>query len=232
MNNKKQEKKPTAAQMEKRLKNAVIHVDRTKDTKEIFFDDKGLRLVVNEDYAVVATGYHRHVFAPFTAGGISRPYMYIKQFVDIAKENDCTVTDRNGNATGYSYAKLFEALKAKDDKTEYNIAMYCDWYFFNIFSPLYSIGEEAASQFLTYFHYLHNIACQSVFLEEHKDGLTNVQFVEKYNALMKEFVENIEENQIFTPISDEQRMEQEIAAIQEQEVDDNLKQEGDGKEGK
>ena len=52
MNN-KQSKKPTNAQLEKRLKCALLHIDKTKDTKSIYFDDKGLRLTINDDFALI-----------------------------------------------------------------------------------------------------------------------------------------------------------------------------------
>ena len=37
-----EQKKPTKAQIENRIKHAIVHVDRTKDTKNVYFDDKGL----------------------------------------------------------------------------------------------------------------------------------------------------------------------------------------------
>ena len=222
-NGKKQEKKPTAAQMERRLNNAILHIDRTKDVKSIFFSDKGLRLTVDptEGYAIIATMYHRHVYDATTMSGISRPFLYISRLIDIALSNDCEIRDEKGNATGYSFAKLLETLKAKEDQTEYNIATYISWWLHNLFVPVYQISEEAATQFLCWFNYLHNIACQSVFLGEHKDGLTNKQFVEEHDKLMKEMLEGIEEHQIFEPLSDEQRTQQEIEALQEQNLEQN-----------
>ena len=178
-------KKPTNAQLFKRIANSIVHVDKTKDTKSIYFSDKGLRLTVNEDYAVIETGYHRHVFNNFTSNGVCRPYLYTKRMIEIASENDCVSKD------GYSYQRLMQVLKDKKDQSEYNIATYYDWWLMNIFAPLFSIGETEAECFLVYMDYMHNLARNSIFLEEHKDGLTNKQFVEKWIDLIRDFTNGI-----------------------------------------
>ena len=56
-----EQKKPTKAQMARRLSNAIVLVEKTKDTQSVFFSDKGVRLTVTEDKAVIATGFHQHV---------------------------------------------------------------------------------------------------------------------------------------------------------------------------
>jgi len=209
--NKNKPKKLTNAQLQKRLANALIHVDRTKDTKTIFFDDKGLRLTASEDYALIETGFHRHVFNSFTSDGVSRPYLYTKRMIEIAEENDCMVDG------GRSYQKLMQVLKDKKDQNDYNFATYYDWYLFNIFAPLYSIGENDAQTFMVYMDYMHNIAKNSILLAEHKDGLTNKQFVAQWIEQIQEFTKGITEREIFEPKTDEQVMQENIDALQQDE---------------
>lgn len=227
----RQTKKPTAAQLERRLNNAIIHVDKTKYTKSVYFDDKGLRLTVDttQGVALVETNYHRHVFFNITAQGYSRPFMYIMRFVDIALNNDCTTKDENGDTTR-SLARLFDVLKAKEDQTEYRIAWFCDLWFFNIFSPLYEIDETEAGSFLVYERYMHNIARQSFLLDEHKEDVTNKMFVNTVLDIEKSFLENLDESVIIKGRTDEERMQEEIDAIQEQQIDDTLKEQGDDKQ--
>lgn len=208
-----EQKKPTNAQLQKRIANALIHIDRTKSTESIFFSDKGLRLTVNEDYAIVATGFHRHVFNNFTNAGISRPYLYTKRVIEIANENIVAVETEDG----YSFAKLLEVLKAKEDKSEYNIVTYYDWFVFNCFQPLYSIGESEVESFLVYEAYLHNIARQAVLLSEKKEDMTNKQFFDEVIKNMQNFIEGIDERVIFHKMSDEEMAQANISAIQEQE---------------
>lgn len=208
-----EQKKTTKAQLEKRIANALIHVDKTKDCQTIFFDDKGLRLSVTEDFCIIETGYHRHVYNNYTSDGICRPWLYTKRIIEIANENDCKVGD------GYSYQRLMQVLKDKEDKSDYNIVTYIDWWLMNIFAPLYSIGENEAQTFMVYLDYMHNIAKNAILFEEHKDGLTNKQFIDKYIGLIRDFTNGIDERQVFVAKSDEDVMRENIEAMQQDEND-------------
>lgn len=216
-----EQKKPTKASLERRLRDAIVFVPKDRETKSFYFSDKGLRLTHTSDTTVIATGFHRHVFDNITMSGYSRPALYVERLIDIAIKENPVVEDAKGNQH-YSFERLLKILEEKEDKTDYNIVSYVSWWLHLIFCNLYGIGENAATQFLCWYNYLHNIACQSVFLGEHKDGLTNKQFLEEYNKLMKEMLEGIEEHQIFEPLSDEQRMQQEIEALQEQNLEQNV----------
>lgn len=219
-----QKKKPTNAQLTRRIERAVLLIDRTKDTQEIFFSDKGLRITVNEDCAVIATGYHRHVFSNYTSSGYSRPYMYSKRFLEIALEN----LEAIGSDNGYSYAKLFEVLKAKEDKTEYYIADYVDKWLYNIFAPLYGIAEDSISQFLVFESYMHNIARQSVILEEKKEDMTEKTFVEKTCENETSFLKDLEERVLFHKKSDEEIIKENIEATQADEVEQQIQEQAEG----
>lgn len=207
------QKKPTNAQLQKRIANALIHVDKTKDCQTIFFDDKGLRLTVTEDFAIIETGYHRHLFNNYTSDGISRPWLYTKRIIEIANENDCKVGD------GYSYQRLMQVLKDKEDKSDYNIATYVDWWLFIIFNNLYAIAENETSSWLVFFKYVQALATNAILFEEHKDGLTNKQFIDKYIDLIRDFTKGIDERQVFVAKSDEDVMRENIEAMQQDEND-------------
>lgn len=209
--------KPTNAQLQRRIQNAIVFVPKDKETQSIFFEDKGLRLTVTQDTAVIATGYHRHVFDSFTAAGISRPWLYTKRVIEIANENDCKTED------GYSFAKLLEVLKAKEDQSQYNICVFYEWWVFNCFQPLYGIGESEAEAFLVYESYVHNIARNSIILSEKTDDMTNKQFIDKVIENMKEFTDNVEERVVFPKKTDEEVMQENIAAIQEHELNEQMK---------
>lgn len=215
-----EQKKPTNAQLQRRIARAVIHLDRTKNTSEIYFSDKGLRLVSDNDYCVIETGFHRHVFSNVTSAGISRPWLYTKRIVEIANEHleECKTED------GYSFSKLLESLKAKEDKTEYNLCVFADWWLYNIFQPLYSIGESEVEQFLVYESYIHNIARNSVLLSEKTDGMTNKEFLSKVDEEKAKFLEGMDERVLFEKKTDEEVARENIEAIQEQELNEQTKQ--------
>ena len=67
--------KETKGDLERRMRNAIVLVPKDKYYQGIYFDDKGLRLEVTGDFAIVTTGFHRHVFSSFTSQGASRPYI-------------------------------------------------------------------------------------------------------------------------------------------------------------
>jgi len=209
-----EQKKPTKAQIERRLQNAVVLVEKTTNTKSIYLADKGLRLTVTDDYAVVETLSHRHVFDKITMSGISRPYLYTDKLIDIALQNDCATQD------GYSFAKLLEILKAKENQAEYNIAVYTEWWLFNCFQPLYGIAEDETSSFLVYEDYVHNLSRNQVILEQHNEDVTNKQFIDKVIKNVQEFTGHITETVILPKKTDEEIIKENIEAVAEQEMND------------
>jgi len=224
-----EQKELTKGQLQNRLKNAILHIDKTKDTKSIYFDDKGLRLTINDDVAIIATGFHQHVFQNITLQGISRPWLYTKRFIEIAFDNDCTARDSKGQIT-HSYAKLFDLLDKKEDKSEFNVAWYYDLYISNLFHPLYTIGETETESFLVYETYLHNIARNQVILSEKINDLTNLQFIDETMALVKKFTEGMEEKVIFVKKTDEEKAKEEIEALQEQQQEKVMEEQANGSE--
>lgn len=213
--------KPTITQLENRIKRAVIMVDKTKDDKEVYFDDKGVRLFANDEYAIVSTLSHSHVFHKVTTSGVSRPWLYIQRVIEIALANDCAVKDSRDNWTR-SFSRLMDTLKEKEDKTEYNTCWYVNIYLFNIFAPLYEIDETATSAFLTYETYLHNIARNSFLLDEHTKDVTNKEFVDKVLELERSYMEEMESAVLLKAKSDEERIKEEIAAMSESQLEQDL----------
>lgn len=220
----KQGKKPTRGEIERKIRSSIVFVPKDKDTKSIFFDDKWLRLTVTDDYAIIATGAHQHVFNNVTGHGISRPYQHTKRFIEIALENDCTITDKKGNEKR-SYTKLFALLKAKEDKTEYNLCWFIDLWFNNIFMPLYGIDETESAAFLVYEQYLHNVSRQKVILQEKQEDMTNLQFVQQVLENERKFVDGMDERVIFKKKTDEEMAQEEVEALQSAMIQDEMEKE-------
>lgn len=208
------EKDLSKGQLESRLRNALVFVPKDKDYKGVYFDDKGLRLEVTNDFAVITTGFHRHVFNSITSQGISRPYLYTQRFIEIALANDCMVKDAKGNVTR-SYGKLMAVLKEKEDQTEFRVAWYFDLWLNTIFHPLYSIGETEAESFLVYESYLHIIARNKIILSEKTEDITNKMFIEQIGKELMEFTKDVDEHVVFPKKTDEERKKEEIDALGE-----------------
>ena len=206
-------KKPTNGQLTKKIKNALVFVEKDKDYKTVFFDDKMLRLEVTSDFCVISTGYHRHVFDainPNQIGGYSRPYLYTRQIIDLSDEYMKTA-----NTKVVTYEAFLDFLNQKDDKTQYNIATYYSWWLFNIFQPLYQIGESEIDAFITYESFLHNIARSTVILSEKTEDVTNKQFVKMMQSKENEYFDGMQENVLFHKITDEEARQKEIESLDE-----------------
>ena len=220
-----QKKKPTNAQLQKRIENAIVFVPKTKDTISIFFSDKGVRLVADSDGCVIETNYHRHVYSNITSAGVSRPYLYTKRIIEIANDN----LDAIKTESGYSYQRLIDVLKEKEDKSEYNIVVCYEWFLFNVFQPLYGIGETEIESFLVYEDYMHNIARNAILLSEKTEDITNKQFIQKVIDNIKEFTSELEERVLFPKKTDEQVMKDEIEAIAQTEQEQAMEAQTDGR---
>ena len=219
MENGKTKKKMTNAQWERRVMNAIIHVDKTKDTRSVYFDDKGLRLTVTEDSVVISTMFHDHVFARITSSGWSRPYLYTERVVDIVLSlGDACRADDGG---GLSWLRALEVLKADAERaSEYNICVYYDWWLFNIFAPLYGIGETTAEAFLVYEDFIHNVARNVVLRDEHKEDVTNRAFLKAIADNMSEMTASLTEDVVLKAKTDEERMREEMEALQADAIDE------------
>ena len=118
-----------------------------------------------------------------------------------------------------SYGKLMAKLDEKEDKAEFNVAWYIDLWLNNIFHPLYAIGETEAESFLVYESYLHNIARNKIIMSEKINDMTNKDFIDEVIKEVKLFTEGMEERTIFKKKTDEEKMQEEIAAVQENDAE-------------
>ena len=227
-------KSPTKGQLEMRIKNALVFIPRDKDYSGIHFVDKGLRIEVTQDHCVISTGFHRHVFDAITSSGVSRPWIYTKRVIEIATEKTTldaiTIKDKKGNVVGYSFQKLLDVLGGKEDKSEYNIVTYYEWWCRVIFDGLYSISEDAVGSFLVYFKYLGIIATNAILLEEHKEDMTNKQFVENFIKNIKDFTADMNEHVLFHKKTDEEVMKESIEAMAATEQEQMMEGQADGVE--
>jgi hypothetical protein len=158
------------------------------------------------------------VFSKVNGMGVSRPWLYTQRVIEIANEN----LDKIKTKSGYSFAKLLEVLKEKENQAEYNIVVFWEWWAFNCFQPLFSIGESDAESFLVYEAYVHNIARNAVILEEKNEDMTDKQFIDKVIQNMQEFTGHNEPRVIFHKKTDEEIMKENIEAVAEQEMNETM----------
>ena len=112
----KAEKKPTNAQLQRRIDNAIIHMERTKDTREVYFDDRNIRVIVNEDMALLSNGVYSTTFQRYFFGGESNQYACLALLVDCATKYEPKIItqDKKGNKFR-SFALLSKVMQEKND---------------------------------------------------------------------------------------------------------------------
>lgn len=219
-----QKKKLTNAQLQRRMQTAIVFVPKDKQTADIYFSDKGLRLTTTSEKAIISFTYSQTVYENWTTSGVSRPYLYTKRVIEIANEHLEEIKTDNG----YSFQRLLDVLNKKEDKAEYNIVTYYDWFIFNLFQPQFGIAEDEVSSFLVYEDYIHNIARNAILLGERNVDVTNKQFFDMVIERMKEFVGDLEESVLLHKKSDEEVMKENIEAAQEQELNDAMEAQVNG----
>lgn len=217
-------KKPSNKELARRIERATLHLDKTKDTKEVFFDDRFLRLVVDETegYALVGTPFHTHYFQMITSNGYSKPFIYVQAVVEIANKYKGEITTEKG----VSFTLLQKLLQEKGEeaRADLNIITYADWWFTNINAPLYSIGNDNVSGFLTFEQYIHNLARMETILAEKTEDVTQGQFIDNVCDKMKKAVENIADTVLYKKKTDKDALDEEIKALSQMQ-DENLMKE-------
>ena len=104
-----EQKKPTKKQLEKKLNEATVFVDKAE--KSIYLADIGVGIYITKFQTVLSTDFHRHVWENINSVGYSGVYRFLNAFVDICLNNlgDITYKDKNNNI--YRQYNLYERKK-------------------------------------------------------------------------------------------------------------------------
>lgn len=218
-------KKPSKIQLENRIKRAVLIVDKTKDTRSMYFADRNITITVTEDWAVVGCGYYNITFARIAPNGFSRQYLYLDRFLALAEQyrEEIKFVNDNGEEV-HSYGKLMEVVVGKSD-AEHNIAWLVDKWIYNFECQLSSLGETVADFVVTYEQFMHNAAVNMALLAEKKEDVTNKQFAKSVIKQLTEFVDDWStEDVIFPKKTDKELYDEEMASVSEANLDESLKE--------
>lgn len=205
-------KKMTKGQLERRIINSLVFVEKTSDYQAVYFADRGLKLEVTHEYCVIGTVANKHVYHAISPSGQqSRPYVYTKSVIEIANANKDLVVKGD---SGLSFEKLMEELNKKEDKTGYNILWYYDIWITSLHDKTYSISEDEGLSFMALVDYVLSVSKNAFMLQERKEDLTNKQYIDFLIEKLKEI--QIDERVIMKKLTDEERVSQELEAIAEE----------------
>ena len=110
-----EQKKATRGELEKRIKNAQLIVDKGKNYKAFYFADRGIGIYICQDYIVSTTNFHQHVWNRIDAMGYNTTCLMLESLVDIANAHSEEIQDKNEK--GEVYYSL-DKLRILDTLTE------------------------------------------------------------------------------------------------------------------
>ena len=223
-----QVKKVTKGQLEKRLNNAILHIDKTKDTKEVYFSDRGIRIVISDERATISQGGFSLVFDEYVAGGASRNYVVLSAIVDMAHKYDCIAKDKDGNKY-YSFWKLSEVIpqsnEATKDVDKDIITKFTVWYE-QIITTMFLIHERADFTYLLGAKYALSTIASGVVTKPYDKDMTNKDLMNEIIKCMQEYNDNTKEEFVVIKKESEEEHKQEVAkAMEENLYDKFLKEE-------
>ena len=108
-----EQKKATRGELEKRIKNAQLIVDKGKNYKAFYFADRGIGIYICQDYVVSTTNFHQHVWNRIDAMGYNTTCLMLESLVDIANAHSEEIQDKNEKGEVYyslDKLKLVETL--------------------------------------------------------------------------------------------------------------------------
>lgn len=229
----KQAKKPTNAQLQRRIDNAVLHVDKTKDTRSVFFDDRGIRITVNEDCATLSNGMYTTIFQRYYFRGETNQYLSLKAMVECAEKHMDKIVVKDKKGESHISYKMLDKIVNESQDENYSWFTIMSWYIFNIESDLaLSAREEFTNAvfYSIYEKYAHNVAAMKQFVEEHKDGMTTRGYFKAISEELVKIADGMPDDMMFEAKSDEERAKEAVEAMSKDADEQILEEQANGEQ--
>ena len=215
-----QKKKLTNAQLQKRISRAIVHIDRTKDTKEVFFDDRGIRIVISDERAIISQLSFMMTFNEIVSGGYSRNYMVLNRIVEMVDEYDCVVVNEKGEKS-VSFWKLYDSVKnsTKEWHEADNgiITKFIIW-FGVMQSSMFMLSERTDFTFALGTQYAMNSIISGSISKFYEKDMTNKELLSEIAKEFDAYRNGVEEEFVVMKKESEEDRKQAIAdAIQQNE---------------
>ena len=227
-----QEKKPTNAQLQKRLKNAVLHVDKTKAYRAVMFADRNLKIEIEDDIAIVSRLSYSLCFNKVVAGGYSRIYMVLANIVDMVQRYDCT---KESEKVGkyISYWKLWDAVREKEaQQGDLGVFTVFSCWFDVLQSTLFLCPERNDEMFALNSIYVLNTYVHEVLSKPYDKDMTNKELSIEISKLFNQYIAEMGEEQVVLHKETKEEREKAIAdAMAADEVEQNLEEQANETEG-
>ena len=218
-----QEKKPTNAQLQKRLKNALLHVDRTKAYRAVMFADRNIKIEIEEDVAIISRLSYRMCFEKVVAGGYSRIYLILANVVDMAQRYDC-IKDSVKDGKFTSYWKLWDAVREKETQQgDLGVLTIFSVWFDVLQSTLFLCPEKADETFALNTIYVLNTYVHGVLAKPYDKDMTNKELMVEISKMVNQYIEEMGDEYIALHKETKEEHEQAVAeALAEEQIEQTL----------
>lgn len=229
---KNEKTKPTNGQLQRRIDRAVLHIDRTKDTKEVYFSDRGIRIVISDDVAIISRLSYTLMFNKIVPGGFSVNYNVLSSIVDAAQSYDCTAVDKDGNKY-ISFWKLYESVKQQDTIESkvylYKLNSFIIWWSTQQ-STMFLMNEEPRFAFMLNAVYVTNTIIGGVISKPYEKDMTNKELFEEISKGLEDFRAKDEtEDYVVLKKETKEDIDNAIAAAMQEHENDEILRENAGK---
>ncbi len=157
-----EQKKPTKKQLEKKLKEATVFVDKAE--KSIYLADIGVGIYISKFQTVLSTNFHRHVWENINSVGYSGVFMYLNSFLDIVIAKLDDIKDKNTKGElYYSFGKLKACALSENERM---IVSKVEMFIYSVNDGLYSIGSDSDPiGIMLYLDYLYTMSKATLISE-------------------------------------------------------------------
>lgn len=207
-----QPKKKSKAQLENEIASAIVFVPK-KGAKTLRLDDRGITFTVTDDYTVVSTNYHRHVFSNYNSEGVVYIPYFVGAFIEIFERYKTfgRLKDDKGNVIGFSFQKFMQETEGMLTRNEEVIIRRVDSWSLLISEPLYSLAPSDISELNRNIMFLSYLAKNGLLLAGHKDDLM-------YNDAMNKYISTVRYLSLDNDVNCE-GLEEEILKIESEAMD-------------
>lgn len=218
--------KPTLAQLQKKISNAIVFIEKDPKTyNSIYFDDRGLTLEATDDYAIVGRLSFRMVFNSIVSGGYSRVHLVVQKIIEMAHSYGCKV-EKNGTFIN-SYWKLWENISTsdKDEKEKLEdlsiLSMFSSWIDVQQ-CTIFSLSERTQDVFTLQFAHRAFALFFGILSKPYDKDMTNVDLMKEFDKELKSFIkENKETFVVLKKETEEQRKEAIANAMEQNDIEEN-----------
>lgn len=219
--------KLTREQLQRRLDKAVLHIDRTKGFKSVYFADRGIRIVVEDEVALIGRQSFTLMFDKVVSGGYSRIYIILSSIVDMANRFDCTERDSRGEQFT-SFYKLRNTLRNDgQDGGEYNVFVIFTAWFDVIQSTLFLAPEKPDEMWSLNSIYALNTIVHGVVSKPYEKDMSNRELWDELLKEINEYSESMNGDYLVLRHRTKEEQEKELAdALAEMEIENQTNMEG------